>query len=65
MSSKKTILITIIGVFIGLIVGYLYYYYIGCSTGNCPITSRPLNASLYGGLMGGLLFNMFTSKKTK
>lgn len=63
MSSKKTILITLIGVFTGLFMGYLYYYYIGCSAGTCPITSRPLNASLYGGVMGGLLFNMFTNKK--
>lgn len=65
MPSKKTFFITLIGVFIGLFMGYLYYYFIGCSTGTCPITSRPLNASLYGGVMGGLLFNMFTSKKTK
>ena len=29
------------------------------------ITSRPQNASLYDGLMGVLLFNLFTGKKTK
>ncbi|WP_396176616.1 hypothetical protein [Flavobacterium sp.] len=30
------------------------------------MTSNPLNSTLYGGVMGGLLFNMFvTSPKKK
>ena len=48
---------TAIGVIIGLISGYLYYSQIGCESGTCAITSKPLNSTLYGGLMGGLLFN--------
>jgi phage shock protein E len=61
-------------VFIGLLAGaaggYLYYYYVGCASGTCPITSRPLNSTLYGAVMGGLLFSMFKketnySKKNK
>lgn len=57
--------LTIIGVLIGLIAGYLYYHYIGCNSGTCAITSKPLNSTLYGGLMGGLLLNMFQTKKPK
>jgi hypothetical protein len=57
--TKKAIGITGIGIVVGAILGYLYYQYIGCASGSCAITSKPLNSSLYGALMGGLLFNMF------
>lgn len=64
--TKKGYIITGIGIVIGLIAGYLYYDQIGCLTGTCAITSKPLNSTLYGGLMGGLLFNLFvTSSKKK
>jgi hypothetical protein len=64
--NKKGLIITGIGVVIGLISGYAYYHYIGCMSGSCAITSKPLNSTLYGGLMGGLLFNLFvTSPKKK
>lgn len=63
---NKTIIITIIGVFVGAIAGYLYYQQIGCMSGSCAITSKPINSALYGMLMGGLLFNIIgTSKKIK
>ena len=57
--TKKAILITGIGIVVGAIAGYLYYFYVGCVTGSCTITSKPLNSTLYGALMGGLVFNMF------
>lgn len=64
--TKKAYLITGLGIIVGLIAGYLYYQQIGCESGTCAITSKPLNSTLYGGLMGGLLFNMFvTSPKKK
>lgn len=56
-------LLTIIGVIFGSIVGYLYYKYIGCISGTCAITSKPLNSTLYGALMGGLVGNLFQTKK--
>jgi phage shock protein E len=55
--------LTIIGVLVGAIGGYLYYYNVGCTSGTCMITSKPLNSTLYGSLMGGLLLN--TLKKEK
>ena len=55
---KKAIIITFIGVILGAVAGYLYYLNIGCESGTCVITSKPLNSTLYGGLMGGLIFNM-------
>lgn len=64
--NKKQYIVTGIGIIVGLIAGYTYYHYIGCASGSCAITSKPLNSTLYGGLMGGLLFNMFvTSPKKK
>lgn len=51
--------LTIAGVLVGTLGGYLYWHYIGCASGTCPITSNPLHATLYGSLMGELLFNIF------
>ncbi len=57
--TKRAILLTISGVILGAIGGYIYYAEIGCLGGTCPITSKPLNSTLYGGVMGGLFINMF------
>ena len=57
--------LTIAGVFIGAIGGYFYYHFIGCYSGTCAITSKPLNSTLYGGLMGGLLLNIFKKENKK
>ena len=62
--TTKALLLTGIGITIGALAGYGYYYYVGCASGTCAITSKPLNATLYGALMGGLVFNMFV-KETK
>lgn len=51
---KKNI-IPIVGVLLGGLGGFLYWKFVGCSTGTCPITSKPLNSSVYGGLMGFLM----------
>lgn len=59
MEFLKKYTLTIIGVLIGAIAGYAYYHYIGCASGGCPITSKPMNSTLYGALLGGLLFNIF------
>ena len=66
MSNIKKYLLTLIGLIAGAIGGYLYYHYVGCSNGACAITSKPLNSTIYGAMMGGLLFNIFQkNKKTK
>nr|WP_320037932.1 DUF6132 family protein [uncultured Bacteroides sp.] len=51
--------LVLLGVVIGALGGYLYWLYIGCSSGSCPITSSPLLSSLWGAVMGGLLFSIF------
>ena len=63
--TKKAYILTGIGVIVGAISGYLYYKYVGCASGTCHITSKPINSTLYFALVGGLLFNMFVKDKKK
>ena len=60
---RNKILITI-GVLLGAILGFLYWKFVGCAFGTCAITSKPLSSTIYGAVMGGLLFSLF-EKKTK
>lgn len=48
----------------GAIMGYLYWYFIGCESGTCPITASPNNSMLWGAVMGSLLFSLF-KRETK
>jgi len=61
---KKHIL-KIIGIFVGGVAGYLYYHFVGCASGTCPITSNPYITVAYGALMGYLLLDMFRKKENK
>lgn len=56
---------TIAGIIVGAIGGYLYYYFVGCASGTCAITSKPLNSTIYGAVLGGLLLNVFQKEKPK
>ena len=54
------------GVITGSLIGYLYWQFVGCSSGSCFITSTPVNSILYGALVGGVLFSaIFEKSKTK
>jgi len=61
---KKNIL-TIIGVPLGALAGFLYWKFVGCNSGSCAITSNPYNSTIYGAAMGGLLFSIFKNNKNK
>ena len=39
----------------GGLAGFAYYYFIGCNSGACPITSSPVISTLYGAFIGGIL----------
>ena len=54
-----------IGAAIGAIAGYLYWQQIGCDSGTCLITSKPVNSTVYGAIMGALLFGMFKNESKK
>ncbi|AWL08914.1 hypothetical protein G9H64_03590 [Aquirufa nivalisilvae] len=56
--------LALIGTFLGGIVGYLYWQQIGCSTGTCPLTSKPLNSTLYFAFLGYIFSGFFSAKKS-
>ena len=58
----KAIYKILLGGLSGAIAGYAYYYFIGCNSGHCAITSTWYISTLYGAGMGSLLF--IPSKKT-
>ena len=49
----------IIGIFVGAITGYFYWKEVGCASGTCMISSKPLNSLLYFAVLGFLVFSMF------
>ena len=53
-----------LGVILGGVIGFAYYYFIGCKSGTCAITSNPVNSILYGVLLG-TLWTFPTNKKKK
>lgn len=52
----------IMGLFLGAIAGYAYYFFIGCNSGTCPISSNPLISTAYGALVG-LILSIPSKKK--
>ena len=50
--------LTIIGLGVGVIGGFLYWKFVGCASGTCPLTSSWKIMLVYGGIMGSLLGNM-------
>ncbi len=61
--SKSTVVL-LIGATLGAMAGWLYWHEVGCASGTCAITSKPLNSTLYGMVMGALLANLlFDGKK--
>jgi hypothetical protein len=55
--------LSLLGIAVGALGGFMYWNYIGCASGTCMITSKPLNSTLYGALMGFLLFGIFKKEK--
>lgn len=45
---------------IGGILGFLYYRFVGCTNGTCPISSNPWISTLYGGILGYLIGSQFS-----
>jgi hypothetical protein len=51
-----------LGILIGGIAGFFYYYFIGCKTGSCPITSHSYSTVIVGGIMGYLITGILFTK---
>lgn len=46
-----------LGIILGGTAGFLYYYFVGCASGTCPITSNPYISVIWGGFFGFFLVN--------
>lgn len=57
--------LTIVGVIVGALAGFLYWHQIGCVSGTCAITSSPVNSTAYGAVMGYLVAGMFKKEEAK
>jgi hypothetical protein len=57
--------LTVIGAILGAIGGFLYYYFVGCASGTCGITSSPVNSTLYFAFLGGLIVNLIKPETKK
>lgn len=47
---------------IGLIGGFLYWHFIGCLSGTCPLQSAWYFSTLWGGLLGWFLGGAISGK---
>lgn len=57
--------VSIVGLIVGAIGGYIYYIEIGCNSGSCGITSNPYMSILWGAAVGYLVGDMFRKKPAK
>jgi hypothetical protein len=53
----------LIGIMAGGLLGFLYYYFIGCETGTCMISSNPFISVPYGSLLGFFSAGLFKKNK--
>jgi uncharacterized membrane protein len=60
--KKKTIYV-ITGITLGLIAGFLYWKFIGCTSGTCPLTSKWHTTTLFGGAFGYLIADSIKTDK--
>jgi hypothetical protein len=61
----KSSLIILTGLLIGSLAGFAFWYFIGCDSGGCAITSNWTSSTLYGTMMGGLGAGLFTGNDKK
>ncbi len=53
------ILKLLIGVIGGGGLGFVFYKFVGCSSGACPLTSNPIISTIYGAVLGALMATSF------
>lgn len=58
-------IVSIVGLIVGAIGGYIYYIEIGCNSGSCAITSNPYMSILWGAAIGYLVGDMFRKKPSR
>lgn len=49
---------SLVAFLIGALVGYVYWYYLGCYWGTMPLSSEWWVNAIYGGLVANILINL-------
>ncbi len=55
----------LMGLIAGAVGGWCYWYFVGCASGSCPITSSPYISTVYGAVMGALLLSIIKKSPAK
>lgn len=64
--NMKKHIIKIASIIVGGLLGFLYWYYIGCQSGTCPIKSKWYLSLIFGSIIGYLTLDLiqdFLKKK--
>lgn len=56
-------MIRILSIIAGGVLGWIYYHFVGCASGSCPITSNPVISIIFGAAFFGLLLPDIIKKK--
>lgn len=51
------------GFVIGAGAGWVYWFFVGCSSGSCIISSKPINSMLYFAVLGVFVAGLFKKEK--
>ncbi|MCK9255415.1 MAG: hypothetical protein GX793_04185 [Bacteroidales bacterium] len=62
---KKKLVFRIVLTVLGGIGGFLYWKYVGCASGTCPIQSKWYFSTLYGLVIAYLISGLFIPSKKK
>lgn len=65
VAGKSYLYIVAAFTLVGVAGGFAYYYFVGCKTGGCAITSSPYLSMVWGGLMGYLVPDLVVKKETE
>jgi hypothetical protein len=65
VQAKPYLFIVAAFTLVGVAGGFAYYYFVGCKTGGCAITSSPYLSMVWGGLMGYLVPDFFVKKEAE
>lgn len=60
---RNKLIFRIVITLLGGLGGFLYWKYVGCASGTCPIQSKWYLSSLYGLLLGYLISGLFIPEK--
>ncbi|MEE4176448.1 MAG: hypothetical protein V2I46_02960 [Bacteroides sp.] len=63
VNSKRYLTIIAVFTVIGVAGGFAYYWFVGCKTGGCAITSSPYMSMVWGGMVGYLIPDFFVKKE--